>query len=38
LTGVEAKLLRLIEGEYRMKEEVPYSINQGLGENSNAEY
>jgi hypothetical protein len=37
-TGVEAKLLGLIEREYGIMDEVPFSINQGVGEKSNAEY
>jgi hypothetical protein len=32
-TGVEAKLLGLIEREYGIMDEVPFSINQGVGEN-----
>ncbi|MCC5632499.1 hypothetical protein LC613_33315 [Nostoc sphaeroides CHAB 2801] len=40
LTAVEEKLLSVIEKEYGIIDEMPYSfsINQGLGENSNAKY
>ncbi|WP_442939858.1 hypothetical protein [Nostoc sp.] len=38
LTAVEEKLLGLIEKEYEIIDEVPFLINQGVGENSNAEY
>jgi hypothetical protein len=32
-SGVEAKLLGLIEREYGIMNEVPFSINQRVGEN-----